>query len=270
MTTLTPLSFVSKFSGRTAPMHMGSAAVSLDVVLRDIRPEDITPQFQPILDLSNGTVLGYEILSRGPAPYESPAMLFSRARELGLTAELERACRAAALARVARLAPELRQSQWFVNISPEVFCEGAEHIAPVIAAIRSSGIEPQQVVLEITERAAIDDAVRFERAARRYTAAGFRIALDDFGSGVNGLLTLLLCKPDIIKLDMELTRGVHAHSYKRSIVRAIVSLADSVGAQLIAEGVETRFECTALANEGVRFAQGRFFAAPSAEPVMLH
>jgi EAL domain-containing protein (putative c-di-GMP-specific phosphodiesterase class I) len=183
-----------------------------------------------------------------------------------LTAELERACGRAALARVAQFAPRLRQSQWFVNISPEVFCAGAEHLAPVVSAIRKREIEPSQVVLEITERAPIADIEQFELAARLYSAEGFRIAIDDFGSGVNGLLTLLACKPHIIKLDMELTRGVHSHSYKQRIVRAIASLAESVNAQLIAEGVETHFELDALLEQGVRFAQGRLFGNPAACP----
>lgn len=247
-------------------MRIVPAAASLDVVLRDIGPDDITPHFQPILELRSGAILGYEILSRGPAPYESPALLFGRARELGLTADLEYACRAAAAARIAKLAPDVRRSQWFVNISPDVFCDGARSIDRIVQSMHDRGFTPNQVVLELTERAPIVDAERLENAVRVYVAAGFRIALDDFGSGVNGLLTLLICKPHVIKLDMELTRRLDENAYKQHIVHSIVSLAAEVNAEVIAEGVASRAERDALCTQGVKFAQGRFFAAPAEGP----
>ncbi|HEX2836335.1 MAG TPA: EAL domain-containing protein [Thermoanaerobaculia bacterium] len=247
-------------------VRLSPVALSLDVVLRDIGPEDITPHFQPIVDLRSGAVVGHEILSRGPASYRSPSVLFARAGELGLIAELERACHGAALTRVAQLALAMPRAQWFVNVSPDVFCDGAEQLAAIVAVLRNHGLEPRQIVLEITEREPIADARRLERAVQRYVAAGFRIALDDFGSGVNGLLTLLACRPHIIKLDMELTRGVHADVYRQNIVRSIAALAASVNAELIAEGVETRAERDALLVQGVRLAQGRLFGAPAPQP----
>ncbi|HEV7765402.1 MAG TPA: EAL domain-containing protein [Thermoanaerobaculia bacterium] len=243
-------------------------AQSLDIVLRDIDPSAITPYFQPIVDLFTARVLGYEILSRGPAPFESPSMLFTRARQLGLTAELERACHTAAFSRIGEMDTQAQGRQWFVNVSPEVFCESDS--AATAAEIRRRGLDPSQIVFEITERDAIVDHEQFQRAVRIHAEKGFRLALDDFGSGNSGLVTLVSCMPHVIKLDMELTRDVNVHPYKQNIVRAIVSLAASVDAQLIAEGVETWQELEMLVRQGVRFAQGYLFSAPLLQPSTLN
>lgn len=242
-------------------------ALSLDVVLRDIDASAITPYFQPIVDLFTATVFGYEILSRGPTPFESPARLFTRARQIGLTAELERACHTAAFARIGELDPQAHGRQWFVNVSPEVFCEADS--AATAAEIRRCGLDPAQIVFEITERDAIVDHEHFQRAVRTHAEKGFRLALDDFGSGNSGLVTLVSCMPHVIKLDMELTRDVNVHPYKQNIVRAMVSLAASIDAQLIAEGVETWQELEMLVRQGIRFAQGYLLSAPFIEPSVL-
>lgn len=247
-------------------MHM--SALSLDLLLRDIVPEAITPHFQPIVDLFTATIIGYEVLSRGPSPFESPATLFHRARELHLTEELEHACRTAAFVRIAQLAAA-QDLQWFVNVSPEVLTEATLDSSSIAEEVRAHGIEPARIVLEITERGAIDDHEVFQRAVRAYASEGFRIALDDFGSGNSGLVTLVSCMPHVIKLDMELVRGVNVHPYKQHVVRSLVTLAASVGAQLIAEGVETWQELEMLVRQGVRFAQGWLFAGALAEPAGL-
>ncbi|MHB0970772.1 MAG: EAL domain-containing protein [Thermoanaerobaculia bacterium] len=115
----------------------------------------------------------------------------------------------------------------------------------------------------------MDDHEVFQRAVRAYASEGFRIALDDFGSGNSGLVTLVSCMPHVIKLDMELVRGVNVHPYKQHVVRSLVALNASVDAQLIAEGVETWQELEMLVRQGVRFVQGWLFADALAEPVGL-
>lgn len=250
--------------GDTPPVML-AIAPNLDLVLRDIGPDDIRPHFQPIVDLAAAAVIGYETLSRGPAPFESPALLFGRARMLDLTAELEHACHTAALSRIAALArPGL---EWFVNVTPEVF-SGLDGAATA-AAVRAYGLDPADLVFEITERDAVVDHDTLHRAVRAHADEGFRIALDDFGSGSNGLVALAAAAPHVIKLDMELTRGVNANPYKQSIIRSVVSLAASVDARLIAEGVETWPELEMLVRQGVRFAQGRLLGEPRTEPCPL-
>lgn len=246
-----------------------TAIRSLDLVLRDIGPADLTPHFQPIVDATNGTVMGMEVLARGPWPYQSPGLLFARARALDLTRDLDHACRAAALARIATLAPAWPGCRWFLNVTPEVFCDPAPAAIALADEARSAGVDPARIALEITEREAIADLERFQCAVDEYAEQGFLIALDDFGSGSNGLVTLSSCMPHIIKLDMELTRGIRTHRYKQSIVDSVVQLAHSVGALLIAEGVEQWADLETLTEQGIRYFQGYLFGEPVPEPARL-
>lgn len=239
----------------------------VDKFLWQINADSITPVFQPIVDLFKGSILGYEALSRGPMGMEAPAELFARAKVLGLTWELESACRRASLSRIATF--ERMNCQWFLNVSPEVFPDPRFDSRTFAAEVRRAGIESRAVVLEITERHSISDVPAFQKAIHAYSEQGFMIALDDFGSGHSGLIALIACAPHVIKLDMEIARDVNLHSYKQTIVRSLVSLASEVNARLIAEGVESWQELEMLVRQGVRFAQGRLFGSPVAEPQPL-
>lgn len=102
-----------------------------------------------------------------------------------------------------------------------------------------------------------------------YTRQGFRIALDDFGSGHSSLVTLVRCVPHFLKLDLEIVRGVDRTLYKQQLVKSLVAFSMSVDAKLIAEGVETREELETLVRLGVRYGQGYLFAKPVPEPMEL-
>jgi EAL domain-containing protein (putative c-di-GMP-specific phosphodiesterase class I) len=209
---------------------------ALDELLAGIDASLITPVFQPIVDLRHGMVAGFEVLSRGPEPYRAPEVLFDRARDLGVTWEVERACRLAALGAIAALPERLRRYTFFLNVSPEVM-----DAQTFLSA-------PSHVVIE---------------------SQGFDIALDDFGAGNSGLRTLISCKPHYLKLDMAVTRRVDREPYKQRIVRSMVEFAQNIGAVLIAEGVETWQEAEALVACGVEFAQGYLFARPMPRPQLL-
>lgn len=240
-------------------------APSLDAFLRNVESCDIRPHFQPIIDLFTASIIGYEVLARGPAPFESPSILFDRARQLGTTARLEHACRNAAFSRIGELDDE-QDLQWFINTSPEPLSEPSLDGRSTAEKARRNGIRPERIVVEITESGVIGDHEVFQGLVRDYAGEGFRIALDDFGSGSSGLVTLVSCMPHVIKLDMELTRGVNVHPYKQNVVRSLAGLAASVDAKLIAEGVETWQELDMLVRQGVRFAQGRLLGDALAEP----
>ena len=229
---------------------------ALDELLAGIDASMISPVFQPIVDLRHGVAAGFEVLSRGPEPFRSPETLFERARELGTTWELERACRTAALNAIAALPPSLQRYTYFLNVSPEVMEAQTFLSAP-------------RIVIEITERASIGDYDKFEALVRHYACQGFDIALDDFGSGNSGLRTLISCVPHYLKLDMSVTRRVDREPYKQRIVRSMVEFAHNIGAVLIAEGVETWQEADALIGCGVEWAQGFLFARPMPRPQLL-
>jgi len=241
-----------------------ASTLALDELLVAIDETFIEPVFQPIVDLRLRQPLGYEILSRGPDPFRDPILLFDRARDLSVTWELERACRLAALHAVASLPLSLRLSSlFFINISPDVLNDPRFVAGFTLAALQEHGIRRDNIVIEITERVTIIDYTRFEEAIRHYARQKFRIALDDFGSGHSGLLTLIRCEPQFLKLDMAVVRGVDRDRYKHKIVKSVVALADNVGATLIAEGVETQGELEALRALGVHYAQGFLLGRPA-------
>jgi EAL domain-containing protein (putative c-di-GMP-specific phosphodiesterase class I)/GGDEF domain-containing protein len=228
--------------------------------------QQITSHFQPILDLHHGSVMAWEVLSRGPEPFASPSDLFAAAEKLGLGPELEVVCRHAALRTIAAFAPAIRARSFFINVSPNTIGDprvGNGHMQTELAEL---GLDQRNFVIEITERESIGDYAAFERQIRHYVEHGFRIALDDLGAGHSGLVTLVTCSPHFMKLDMTLSRDIHRHSYKQHLVKSLIAFAASVDAALIAEGVETWEELETLARLGVRYAQGYLFARPSRTP----
>ena len=229
----------------------------------------IEPHFHPIIDLFATSVTGYEILSRGTPPYATPYQMFSEAKRLGATWDLERACRAAALEKIATLAEAFRASLFFINVSPEVFSDPRFVEKFTQKHLREYGIDQKQIVIEITEEKTFEDFMQFGALVSHYTNQGFKIAIDDFGSGYSGLITLIASTPHYLKLDMAIVRDVHKHDYKQKLVKAITTFASSVNAKLIAEGVESFEELEVLVRYGVRYAQGFFFGMPEKDPYAL-
>jgi len=124
-------------------------------------------------------------------------------------------------------------------------------------------------VIEITETTKADDREHFEQVLRHYSDMGFQIALDDFGAGHSGLVTLLRVLPHYLKLDQALVSGVHRDTYKQHLIKAIVAFAANVDARVIGEGVEAYEEAEALLRLGVRYAQGYLLGRPASEPPVL-
>jgi EAL domain-containing protein (putative c-di-GMP-specific phosphodiesterase class I)/GGDEF domain-containing protein len=226
----------------------------------------ITPHFQPIVDLHHGTVLGWEVLSRGPASFPSAAEIFGEARTLGLLSRLEGVCRSIALRTIARFPSSLRSRSFFINVSPSAIGDPGLTNGHMQAEFANLGLDQRNFVVEITERASSEDYDAFERQIRYYLEQGFKIALDDLGAGHSGLITLMTCPPHFMKLDMTLSRDIHRHSYKQRLTKSLIAFSASLDASLIAEGVETWEELETLARLGVRYAQGFLFARPAIVP----
>ena len=238
-----------------------------EAAIRDIVDRQlIKPHFQPIVDLHHGTVMAWEVLSRGPEPLSAPTEIFAAADKLGLLSRVEFVCRNVALRAIAGFPPALRSRPFFINISPSAIGDPRAQNGHMQAEVAGLGLDRRNIVIEITERESIVDYAAFERQIRHYVEQGFRIALDDLGAGHSGLVTLVTCSPHFMKLDMTLSRDIHRHSYKQHLVKSLIAFAASVDAALIAEGVETWEELETLARLGVRYAQGFLFARPAAAP----
>ncbi|MFY1831170.1 EAL domain-containing protein [Myxococcus fulvus] len=227
----------------------------------------VTSAFQPIVDLRTGEVIGYEVLSRGQGSLESPHELFTHARVSGYTWELERACWTSALRCISKLPEDQRRAPFFFNVSPDVLSDPRFGDGSTLALLERHGLGPRHLVLEITEKAVIEDGALLQRLTRECAAQGFGLALDDFGAGHSGLVTLVHCVPRFIKLDQALVRDIHLHAYRQHLVKSLVDFSSSVDAILIAEGVETWEEMTVLLRLGIRHAQGYLLARPTPSPM---
>ncbi|HYI00954.1 bifunctional diguanylate cyclase/phosphodiesterase [Hyalangium sp.] len=226
----------------------------------------ITSVFQPIVDLRTGAPIGYEVLSRGVGPVQAPHVLFSRARVEGVSWELERACWTAAVRRIALLPIEHRRVPFFLNVGPDVLSDPRFRDGSTLELLARHGVSPRQIVLEITETSAFADLEQLQQITRQCMGQGFGIALDDFGAGHSGLVTLVHSAPHFIKLDQALVRDIHRSGYKQFLVKSLAAFASSVDCTLIAEGVETWDELNVLLRLGLRHAQGFLVARPASDP----
>ena len=218
--------------------------------------------YQPVLNFSTGQVLGWEALSRGPAgsQFESPISLFDYAEECGALFELEKICRQKALGHSSPLNPG---QKLFLNIHPQTMVDPKFTSGETRRHLQKIGLEPDNVVFEITERHSIKDFSLFHKALTHYRSQGFLVAVDDVGTGYSGLWTIAQIQPDFIKIDMSLVQGIDRDPVKRSLMETFVAFADKIGSKIIAEGIETETVFTALLSLGVHFGQGFYFSRPT-------
>lgn len=234
-----------------------------------IKNRKITPYFQPIVDLYTGDIYGYEVLSRAEYPFENPEFMFEKAREWNLSWEIEYACRSAALRSILKLPQEFRDKKFFLNVSPHIFSDPRFLSGTSCEKLKLMELSPCNFVIEITETASIDDYPGFEKIIQYYVNHGFHIALDDFGAGHSGLITLVAMTPHYLKFDRALISDVNNNSYKQNLIKAIIAFSLNVETSLIAEGIETEGEFNTIFRMGVRYGQGYFLGRPSPDPAVL-
>jgi EAL domain-containing protein (putative c-di-GMP-specific phosphodiesterase class I) len=209
---------------------------------------------QPIVTWSGREIFAYETLLRTDEPtLRSPLDFFDAAERLGRAPELGRVIRK----HVAKLIPNTN-APVFVNLHPSDL-EDAELYAD------DGALTPyaKQVVLEITERAALDRIHELQQRVTRLRGLGYRIAIDDLGAGYAGLTSFAQLEPEVVKVDMSLVRGIDASAVKQKLVRSIIALCTELGIHLIAEGIETPAERDTLVTLGGDLCQGYLFAKPA-------
>ena len=193
--------------------------------------------FQPIWDVERCNVFAYEALSRPDPTYgfASPQDAFDLAERIGRSHELDLLCREAALAQAKNLPAD---SLLFLNISPQSLDHGRLNIQALLKAVSASGLTPERVVIEITERSVTQVEVVIAAALelRKY---GFRLALDDTGSGNSGLEMLSRLPLDFVKIDCEVVARAVDDKKARGVVAGIIAIANASDAYVIAEGIET-------------------------------
>lgn len=220
--------------------------------MRDVIDRRPTMVFQPVLDLDTSRVVGVEALSR----FEdgtSPDQWFAEANSLGLGTELELAAVKAALQQMDRLKPTQFMA---VNASPTVVLDRRLH-----DLFRKHGQD--RIVVEITEHQPVDSYEELSIVRARFRRDNIRVAVDDAGAGYASLHHILKLAPDIIKLDIGLTRNIDSDPVRRALASSLVRFAQETDAIVTAEGIETAGEFAALHDLGVPWGQGFFLAHPA-------
>jgi EAL domain-containing protein (putative c-di-GMP-specific phosphodiesterase class I) len=224
--------------------------------VRRLTRDDLGVVFQPIVDLANGRAFAFEALARCSHPdYPSPPVLFDAAVKEDACGQVGRIVREVAFSTCGDVA-------LFVNLHPQ---ELSSHW--LVQPDDPIGFHARPVYLEVTESSAIthfDLCMSILKELGRRTGA--RLVVDDFGAGYSNLERVVHLAPDIIKLDLALTRDIHKHKAKQTVVRHMVAMCRDLGAGVVAEGVETLEELHCVRDLGVGYAQGYLLARPAAPP----
>ncbi len=237
----------------------------LDHILENAR---LMTLLQPVFDLVEGRMMGYEALSRGPSnsPLHAPQALFRVAEQHGMLATLDWACVRMALKTFAQL--DL-SGRLFVNMSPISLLDASFAPDAMLAALDQVGLTSSQMVIEITENTAALDYGDLRQAVSRLRAAGIEVAIDDLGEGFSSLRLWSELKPAFVKIDKHFIADIHRDPHKIQFVRSIRQLAEGAHSTVIAEGVENVSELAVLKDLGIRYAQGYLIGRPSPVPIRL-
>jgi EAL domain-containing protein (putative c-di-GMP-specific phosphodiesterase class I) len=231
--------------------------------------------FQPIVDLVSGHVHEWECLFRPDMPRlpGSIAQLVEMAIATNRAVELDAFIVARILDRIAaideaRPAPPDRRRRYAINFTPASLLSPGFSTAAFAASVAAHGLIRRQITLECTEQMNIPDATGLARHVKELRKLGFGFAVDDAGAGYASFTLIAALRPSIIKIDRQIIRGIgdKRGDAKQALVEAFVSFGRRIGAELVAEGIETRRELLMLRSLGVTYGQGYLLGKPSVEP----
>lgn len=218
-----------------------------------IDEQQMSLAYQPIYTLDAHRIAGLECLARfSAAPQRSPDVWFAEATNVGLGVRLELAAFQMALASLPLLPAGVHLA---VNVSPAAVLTGE-------VAHALDGVLAGRIILEVTEHAAIDDYEELSTALAGVRAKGVRLAVDDAGAGYASFRHILNLRPDIIKLDMSLTREIDRDVARRALAAALIGFARETGSLIVAEGIETVSELDAVRALGAHMGQGYYLGRP--------
>jgi EAL domain-containing protein (putative c-di-GMP-specific phosphodiesterase class I) len=219
---------------------------------------DLAFAFQPIVDTSTGVAYAHEALVRGPNG-ESAGSVLAQVDEDNRY-HFDQRCRTVAIEQAASLSLSGFLS---INFMPNAVYQPEACIRSTFEAAEKFQFASDRIIFETVEGENIISRSHLVDIFKAYRRFGFQTAIDDFGAGYSGLTLLADFQPDLIKLDMELVRGIDTSSARQSIVRGVLSMCRDLGIRVIAEGIETIGERDFFAANGVTLMQGYLFAKPA-------
>ncbi len=223
-------------------------------------PNRFTFAFQPIVHAPSRAIYSYEALLRGPDG--EPAATILQGIRPAQRVRFNEQSRTAAVELAARLGLTTRLN---INFMPSDVRLSPTAISSLMEAARRCGVPSGRIVLEILESDIIGSAEDFAASINAYRTAGLTFAIDDFGAGYAGLNLLAEFQPDLVKLDMQIVRGIESKGPRQAIVRGILHTCRDLGIDVVAEGVETPDEYAWFRTEGIELFQGFLFAKPGFE-----
>ncbi|MDR9497999.1 MAG: GGDEF domain-containing protein [Hydrogenovibrio sp.] len=256
---------------KSLPEDLGSSQLGRE--LQDIFEHSrLATFFQPIVSLKKSRIIGFEALSRGPenSSLFSPANLFSAAIKHDLLLEMDLMARRIAIETFHRQA-HLHQNLpfLFLNVSVSTLLNQNHQTGLTLQYLQAFDLDVSHVVIEITELQPVEDMSLFQEAISHYRRMGFKVAIDDLGSGYNGLKLWSEVKPDFVKVDKHFIAGIDRQADKYRFMETILTLAKGLGTKVIAEGVETESELRMLEKLGVDLVQGYLLKRPAPSASMV-
>nr|WP_304219870.1 EAL domain-containing protein [Fredinandcohnia onubensis] len=226
--------------------------------------------FQPILSLGEGTTIGFEILNRPERTVHFPTTetFYDYVGESSYVFMVEQFLRNLSIERFAEQVKNQNSYTTpivFLNIQTQVLADPCWRSGITKELLEKHNLSPSQIVLELTEKQSVINYNQFKELIEHYRKQGFRIAVDDAGTGYNSLQTLVYLKPEFIKLDKSLIRNIHCYRENQHLVKLLVKYAMQVETKIIAEGIETEDELKYLQGIGVHMGQGYALGKPMPE-----
>jgi len=227
-------------------------------------PLKFSMAFQPIVNVTDGTVYAHEALVRGAAG-EGAGTVLSIVDDKNRYA-FDQQCRVKAIELAAQLFPAVNPPRLSINFMPNAVYEPRACIKLTLATAEKTGFPANRIIFEFTENEALDTG-HVLKILSTYRDIGFMTAIDDFGAGFSGLGLLSKFQPDIVKLDMDLVRDIDKDRAKRAIVRHTVAMLKDMAIIPLCEGIETVEERSVLEELGVELMQGYLLSKPVFEAV---
>lgn len=229
---------------------------------------DFTMAFQPIVDIETGLPYAYEALVRGTGG-EGAGWVLAQVTDANRY-RFDQACRVKAIELAANLGlHQLPDCKLSINFLPNAVYRPETCIRATLEASQRFAFPADRLMFEVTEGERVSDTQHLKNIFAEYRRQGFTTAIDDFGSGYSGLNLLATFQPQVLKLDMELTRNIDADPIRQAIVSGVLLVAERLAITIIAEGIETQAECDMLRSMGVRYFQGYLFARPAVAALPL-
>ena len=242
----------------------------LDALL--LRKDQFFNVFQPLVELQTGNVYAYEMLIRARAASRGGVIGGAQLAEAALASnqiyEFDFLARQVAINTASTRFHE--KTNVFINFMPNAVFESAQTLDRTTQQCEELGLKPERVVFEVIESKSVADIVFLRDLLDNYRKRGFRIALDDLGSGYSGLNYMMELMPDFVKLDRELVDGIQDSKAKRVIVSKLTEAAHDLDITVVAEGIERADDFNVVRELGVDIVQGYFLAKPSAEKIYDH